>query len=534
MQHIKNIRVILFVLMCALLSFGVPKAVSAADLSKLNVQSLGVVTVDAEGAELRYPGSVYYSEDRDEVFVVDSGKDQLVAYTLDYFPKTAFGKGRGIQKIHSCYVSLGQTYVLVGDVGSKRNGRILQFNEAFFPVKEIAFSGFTGADAFIPREMVLGKDGRFYVAGVDSPGLVVMDASGGFLRIIQPWEEVLGVKEKVKVNSVVRDGQGRLYLLSEEMGKVYVYDADENFLFRFGQKGGVQGKLSRPRGIAVDDRGGRIFIVDFMRHSVAIYSLSGEFLSEFGGMGSERGWFYFPSDVALDRMGRLWVADTFNQRVQVFGFDENSKKIQDSSTSKENTKDTSSSSSLGTSSEPSVDLTETDTNREEAIRKTISAWKGAWEGKDVNKYLSQYADEFDVCGYFSHYNEREEGMRPLTVESGNPVSHADWERFRRKRLTEPAFIELVMDGVNIRPLKGGESVLVSFHQLYRSDLYEDDGYKSLILKKRSQGWVIVEEHFAQKKACCLSGGCIATPSPVGGTEGNGTSSMKYESMCESG
>ena len=60
MQHIKNIRVILFVLMCALLSFGVPKVTSAADLSKLNVQSLGVITVDAEGAELRYPGSVYY------------------------------------------------------------------------------------------------------------------------------------------------------------------------------------------------------------------------------------------------------------------------------------------------------------------------------------------------------------------------------------------------------------------------------------------------------------------------------------------
>ncbi len=59
---------------------------------------------------------------------------------------------------------------------------------------------------------------------------------------------------------VTKDESGRIYLLSEGMGRVYVYDKDENFLFKFGEKGGSTGKLSRPKALCVDeDEGGYIY-----------------------------------------------------------------------------------------------------------------------------------------------------------------------------------------------------------------------------------------------------------------------------------
>jgi hypothetical protein len=39
---------------------------------------------------------------------------------------------------------------------------------------------------------------------------------------------------------------------------------------------------------------------------------------EFGGMGWSEGWFQHPSYLIVDKLGRIIVADTFNQRVQVF------------------------------------------------------------------------------------------------------------------------------------------------------------------------------------------------------------------------
>ena len=113
------------------------------------------------------------------------------------------------------------------------------------------------------------------------------------------------------------DRAGRIYLLSEGMGRVYVYDDKEVFLFKFGQKGGSSGKLSRARGLSVDPLKRRVYVIDYMRHTANAYSDEGRFLFEFGGKGWGRGWFQYPSDVGVDPSGHVLVADTFNNRVQV-------------------------------------------------------------------------------------------------------------------------------------------------------------------------------------------------------------------------
>ena len=102
------------------------------------------------------------------------------------------------------------------------------------------------------------------------------------------------------------------------MGMVFVFSQRGEFIYKFGQKGGTAGKLSRPRGIAVDNRLNLVYVVDYMRHAINVYNKKGEYLFEIGGQGVGRGWFSFPSDVCIDKRGRLWVADTFNQRLQVF------------------------------------------------------------------------------------------------------------------------------------------------------------------------------------------------------------------------
>ena len=61
-----------------------------------------------------------------------------------------------------------------------------------------------------------------------------------------------------------------------------------------------------------------MYVVDYMRHTITVYNRDGTFIFEFGGLGWGEGWFQHPGDLAVDNEGRIIVADTFNQRVQVF------------------------------------------------------------------------------------------------------------------------------------------------------------------------------------------------------------------------
>ncbi|MEO5656528.1 MAG: hypothetical protein ABIO65_01425, partial [Nitrospiria bacterium] len=52
--------------------------------------------------------------------------------------------------------------------------------------------------------------------------------------------------------------------------------------------------------------------------TVQIFNQAGELLMNFGSAGTTEGAFWLPTGVAVDRRDRIYVADTYNARVQVF------------------------------------------------------------------------------------------------------------------------------------------------------------------------------------------------------------------------
>ncbi len=283
-----------------------------------SVRSLHVIATDNSGVNLSYPSTIFYDIEGDEIYITDAAKGQVVIYATDYFPELAVGGGRGLQAIYSAYVKNGKVYFCVGRSEDEPKGHIAVYNQALLPLKTIYFSGFPGAENFLPREMAIGNNGLIYVVGVNASAVKVLDQDGKYLREILPRDEVMGVLEKALIYSLHIGLDGRLYFLSEERGRVYVYDQEEAFLFKFGEKGGGEGKLARPRGISVDEKRGKVYIVDYLRHTASAYSTSGKYLFEFGGLGASRGWFNFPTDVTVDSHGHVLITDTFNNRVQVF------------------------------------------------------------------------------------------------------------------------------------------------------------------------------------------------------------------------
>jgi DNA-binding beta-propeller fold protein YncE len=272
------------------------------------------IDFDEEGGALLHPSFVMVAPPENDIYIID-GKGRVTIYASDFFPLYTFKKGPHLQSPQGMTVDAeGNIYIAQAASEGKPRGRISVFRQCLKWERDIYLGGFEGEADFRPYRLAVDKKGFIYVASNYFLGVLVLDNDDRLVDIMAPEER----GEKVALNNVTIDGEGRIYLLSEKAGRAYVYDEDRKFLFKFGEKGGSSGKLSRPRALAVDDRTGRKYIVDYMRHSVNVYDKEGKFIYEFGGMGWQEGWFQYPGHIAIDNEGRLFIADLFNNRVQVF------------------------------------------------------------------------------------------------------------------------------------------------------------------------------------------------------------------------
>ena len=75
--------------------------------------------------------------------------------------------------------------------------------------------------------------------------------------------------------------------------------------------------LDAPKGLALAN--GRLYVSDSLNHRVQIFGPAGEWIYAFGGRGQETGKFLSPSGLCIDPENNcLYVADRGNQRVQIF------------------------------------------------------------------------------------------------------------------------------------------------------------------------------------------------------------------------
>jgi len=114
-----------------------------------------------------------------------------------------------------------------------------------------------------------------------------------------------------------------LYVADVEQDQILVYDADSLKLLRRIGTGGKQhslttpGDFARPGGVAVDQEG-NLYVADTLNNRIEIFDADGNFISTFGKAGDGPGYFARPKGVAIDGDGHVWVADGMQDRVSVY------------------------------------------------------------------------------------------------------------------------------------------------------------------------------------------------------------------------
>jgi sugar lactone lactonase YvrE len=128
----------------------------------------------------------------------------------------------------------------------------------------------------------------------------------------------------VSPGALAIDRENRLLYVSDiELDQVLVYDADSLKLVRkIGTTGHnheltTPGDFAKPTGVAVD-RDGNLYVADTLNNRIEVFDADGRFISTFGKAGDGPGYFARPKGVAIDSDDHIWVADGMQDRVQVF------------------------------------------------------------------------------------------------------------------------------------------------------------------------------------------------------------------------
>jgi len=166
-----------------------------------------------------------------------------------------------------------------------------------------------------PTHLIICRDGGYLTLDGDAGTLTSHDARTG--AVIWHRNVTGDESDTLFLGRPCEGPDGNIYLPGGELHAVLVFDAQGRYLERFGEFGTGPGKMVFPVACAVGP-GDTIVVLDRMRHKVMVHDRTHRLLLEYGSIGAGPGQLYHPRDITISEDGRLYVAQGFEGRVQVF------------------------------------------------------------------------------------------------------------------------------------------------------------------------------------------------------------------------
>lgn len=116
---------------------------------------------------------------------------------------------------------------------------------------------------------------------------------------------------------VAVDAEGFVYVTDAGNHRVQKFNRDGSFMLQWGKKGNGSGEFIKPTGIAIGPDG-TVYVSDYFADTIQRFTQEGQFLGRWGRSDGELGAFDSPSGVAVDQEGMVYVVDEYHFRIQAF------------------------------------------------------------------------------------------------------------------------------------------------------------------------------------------------------------------------
>jgi DNA-binding beta-propeller fold protein YncE len=155
-----------------------------------------------------------------------------------------------------------------------------------------------------------------YISETTANRIIAVDGSGVTRYRIEGKDDAARLFNHP--TDIAVDGKGQVYVTDPLNYKIRVFTPAGLPVLSFGAMGDSVGELNKPKGVAVDSLG-RIYVCDALLDVVQVFDAGGKILLSFGATGNNDGDFWMPSGIFI-RGRHIFVADTYNQRIQIFKY----------------------------------------------------------------------------------------------------------------------------------------------------------------------------------------------------------------------
>lgn len=170
-----------------------------------------------------------------------------------------------------------------------------------------------------PEGIAIAPDQSVYITDTWNHRIQQFDAGGNFIRMWGKYSTEPNDFDTPTEIAIAPNGD--VYIAGREP-YIQQFTAKGKFVRSWGSKGKGAMQFSSIGGISISPNN-TLYVLEYDNQRVLQFTLDGDFIREWGGIGNtdrsaELGKFHDPSGITVGHDGSVYVADTWNKRIQQF------------------------------------------------------------------------------------------------------------------------------------------------------------------------------------------------------------------------
>lgn len=269
----------------------------------------------------------------EEVFVTDATRHEILVFTVQGQLLRSFGKDKLATPLYMAQSPVnGNLYVT--DRGRRQifiytpQGKYVGQFDPKLPKNQLPKFDTHGYQ-WVPIAIAFAPDGHLYVTDIlNGHRLLVFNKSGKFQK--SEGDAGLAIQanvapERFQFPNSIKVHRDEVWVVDSNNRRIQVFDLNGNYKRLIATSGLPRGLSFLPstgsskNGTQTVDNA---VVVDTLAHDATIWNTKGENLLNFGTQGTLDGQFNFPTDVSIGPKSLIFITDTNNIRVQVWGWPE--------------------------------------------------------------------------------------------------------------------------------------------------------------------------------------------------------------------
>ena len=273
----------------------------------LKFRHITSIYADDQGLGLKHPEGVACNQD-ELLIVADTGNARLLQYT---YRDKAVAEGARVIKLPQLIYPIQVELNSRGDilVLDRKQRRIARISAAGRFGGYIDGQGPSSSTAWGPKSFHIDSKDNLYILDIYSARVIMTDPAGKYLKHFR------FPREYGFFTDLTMDFKGNILLIDSVNARVFSASKKSDVFSPLTPS--LREYMRFPATIATD-KWGRIYLVDRNGSKIIILGPDGSYIGRLSAMGWKEGLLNYPSQICLNDNGEIFVADTKNNRVQIF------------------------------------------------------------------------------------------------------------------------------------------------------------------------------------------------------------------------